>query len=327
MIIKVKLPKTNLRYSITTGKGIITGGKLPKGFVITDENVFGIYKKLIKQSGNKYFIIKPGEKSKSLETYTKIIKKLGNVDKLVSLGGGVVGDIAGFVASTYKRGITLVQVPTTLLAMVDSSIGGKNGINIDNKKNYLGTIYQPETVLIDPLFLETLPLDEFRNGIAEIIKYGMIFNKLLLQRFGKELKSRDEDIEKIITCCCKIKTRVVELDRQDKGYRHTLNFGHTVGHALELLCNLPHGQAISIGMIKETELGKRLGLINNQEIELLKRALNANHLQTEIPKKHDIEKIIQLMKADKKGPLVFVFDNKNWNTKVNEDIVREVLSS
>lgn len=308
-------------------KGIVGGRKLPGGFVITDKNVFKNYKRLIEQSGNRYFVIKSGENSKSIETYAKIIKNLKDDDRIISFGGGVVGDIAGFVASTYKRGVPLIQVPTTLLAMVDSSIGGKNGINLKKKKNYLGTIYQPKMVLIDPLFLETLPLNEFRNGIAEIIKYGMIFNKPLLKRIEKKLNATDEDLERIIACCCKIKAKVVELDEQDKGYRHTLNFGHTIGHALELLHNLKHGQAISIGMIKEAELGKRLGLIKDEEINLLRRALNINGLQTELPRGADIDKIIELMKADKKGPLVFALSQKHPSIKIDIGLVGDILKA
>jgi 3-dehydroquinate synthase len=308
-------------------KGIVGGRKLPGGFVITDKNVFKNYKRLIEQSGNRYFVIKSGENSKSIETYAKIIKNLKDDNRIISFGGGVVGDIAGFVASTYKRGVPLIQVPTTLLAMVDSSIGGKNGINLKKKKNYLGTIYQPKMVLIDPLFLETLPLNEFRNGIAEIIKYGMIFNKPLLKRIEKKLNATDEDLERIIACCCKIKAKVVELDEQDKGYRHTLNFGHTIGHALELLHNLKHGQAISIGMIKEAELGKRLGLIKDEEINLLRRALNINGLQTELPRGADIDKIIELMKADKKGPLVFALSQKHPSIKIDIGLVGDILKA
>ena len=308
-------------------KGIIKETGLPKGLVITDTNVFRIYKKLIEQSGNKYLVIKAGESSKSIETYSKIIKNLKEDVRIIAFGGGVVGDIAGFVASTYKRGIPLIHIPTTLLAMVDSSIGGKNGVNLNKKKNYLGTIYLPEMILIDPLFLETLPSDEFRDGIAEIIKYGMIFNKLLLKRLGKKLKIDDEDLGKIIAYSCEIKTKVVGLDEHDKGYRHTLNFGHTIGHALELSYKLKHGQAISIGMIKEAELGQRLGLVKDEEINMLKSALDANGLQSHLPADADVNKIIQLMKSDKKGPLVFAFSSKDWNVKVNEKLVKEVLNS
>ena len=235
-------------FEIEIQSGSIKNRFLPNGFVITDKNLFQNYEDII---GDKGFVIEPGEKSKSTEIFLEIINKLNDADKIVAFGGGVVGDLAGFVASIYKRGIKLIQVPTTLLAMIDSSIGGKNGINLNKRKNYLGTIYQPEKIFIDPSFLETLSIKEFRNGIAEIIKYSILFGKPSLQRIEEGIRISDLDLPQIIYQCCLIKTEVVEQDEKDKNYRHVLNFGHTIGHALELVYHLTHGEAISIGMIKE----------------------------------------------------------------------------
>jgi len=324
MKIKVNL-KTS--YEIKIERGSIKNKGLPKGFVITDANVFERYGDLIKD--RKKFIIENGEKSKNLENYKKILLELDKIDKnnVIAFGGGVVGDLAGFVASTYKRGINLIQVPTTLLAMVDSSIGGKNGVNLGELKNYAGTIYQPKKVLIDPLFLETLPNKEFKNGLAEIIKYGYIFGKPSLERLKKKVSIKDNDLDDILFQCCKNKTEVVEKDEFDKNYRHALNFGHTIGHSIELSYNLSHGEAISVGMIKELELGKKTGLIDGGKIKEIKEVLEINKLPTEFPKNMDSNKVLRIMKADKKGYFVFALDKNNYNIQLNEKIIKDFLEN
>ena len=320
-MLKIKV-NASRHYEIKIEKGMITQKKLSSGFIITDKNVANIYPGLIESN---HFIAETGEKSKSLKSYEKIIQALSESDeqRIIAFGGGVVGDLAGFVASTYKGGLELIQVPTTLLAMVDSSIGGKNGLNLNDKKNYIRNIYQPKEVLIDPLFLQTLPEKEFKNGFAEIIKYSAVFNKPDIKKLGK--KSYKRDIESIISNCCQIKAKVVEKDEYDKGYRHTLNLGHTIGHAIELLCNLSHGDAISIGMIKELELGKRLGFVNKTKFEEIKIALINNKLPIHLPHDFDLEKAMEIMKYDKKGKFIFAFDKVSYNIKVDEKNIREVL--
>ncbi len=298
---------------IKIGKGLILKQGLPKGFIITDRNIAKIYSSLINK--REKFVINPGEKSKNFANYKKILECLckSDVNQIIALGGGVVGDLAGFVASTYKRGISLIHIPTSFLAMVDSSIGGKTGINLNENKNYVGTFYQPDAVLIDPLFLKTLPKEEFRNGLAEVIKYSMVFGKPNL-----------DNVNDIIKECCKIKMKVVKKDERDKGYRHVLNFGHTIGHGIELLGKLKHGEAISIGMVKETELGELLGYVKKGRSEELKEILKLNHLPTKMPN-INVDKIIELMKKDKKGSLVFAFNKKDYNVRVSEEIVRKVI--
>ena len=309
-------------FEIEIQNGLIQQKGLPEGFVITDANIFKYYKGLIGDNG---FVIKAGEKSKSQETYLDIIDKLNNEDKIIAFGGGVVGDLAGFVASTYKRGITLIQIPTSLLAMVDSSIGGKNGINLGERKNYLGTIYQPEKILIDPTFLETLPIEEFKNGVAEIIKYGILFEEPELQRLEKKINRSDTDLAKIIFQCCLIKTQIVEEDEKDKGYRHILNFGHTIGHALELLYNLSHGEAISIGMIKELKLGIDLGIIKKDNLIQIENIFTINGLPVDLPRDINVNRVIELIKQDKKGSLIFAFDKENYQVNVREEDIRRIL--
>jgi len=310
-------------FEIEMQSGLIQQKGFPKGFVITDANLLKHYKNLIGDNG---FVINAGEKSKSMEIYFDIINKLQNEDKIIAFGGGVVGDLAGFVASTYKRGITLIQVPTSLLAMVDSSIGGKNGINLGERKNYLGTIYHPEKILIDTVFLETLPIEEFKNGVAEIIKYGILFGEPDLQRLEKKINPHDADLLKIIFQCCLIKTQIVEEDEKDKGYRHILNFGHTIGHALELLYNLRHGEAISIGMIKELKLGVDLGIIKKDNLIQIENVFTINGLPVDLPKDINVNRIIELIKQDKKGSLIFAFDKENYNVIVREEDIRRILS-
>lgn len=321
MIITITLDEKR-KHDIEIGKKSIIDKNLPEGFIITDTNVFKVYKKLINTS--KGFVIKAGEQSKTGETYIEIAKHLPkDTKKVIALGGGVVGDLAGFTASTYKRGIPLIQIPTTLLAMVDSSIGGKNGVNLGEKKNYLGTIYQPEKILIDIEFLKTLPEAEFSNGVAEIIKYGAIKDLILLERLQSRLSINDEDLEEIIIKCINIKKHFVEQDEKDENIRRALNFGHTIGHALELLHNLPHGQAISIGMVYES----RLLPLNEDKTNKIITALKVNGLPTKLPKGADIDRIIELMKADKKGELTFASNETSYNLQINENFLREVLSS
>jgi 3-dehydroquinate synthase len=218
-----------------------------------------------------------------------------------------------------------MQVPTSLLAMVDSSIGGKGALNEDGIKNHKRVIYQPKKVLIDPLFLETLPDEEFRNGLAEVIKYAYIFGKPSLERLNLIVSKQDKDIEEIIFQCCQNKTEVIEKDVNDKGYRHCLNFGHTIGHAIELLYNLRHGEAISIGMVKELELGKIIGMVGERRIEEIKKALTASGLPIEFPYQVNLDKVLENMKYDKKGEFVFAFDKDGYNVKLDEKIVRSFL--
>lgn len=310
--------------SVKIERGCVFERGLPEGFVITDSNVFEKYGSLIK--GEK-FVIEPGEKSKVLDSYGEILGKLGDAKRIVALGGGVVGDLAGFVASTYRRGIDLIQVPTTLLAMSDSSIGGKTGINLGEKKNYVGTFYPASEVLIDSLFLETLPKKEFRNGIAEIVKYGVVFGIPSLERLEKGISLEDEDLSEIISQCVECKVEVVEKDEFDKGLRRILNFGHTAGHALELVFGLRHGEAISVGMLLEMKLGKLKGIFTDEQINIVRNILSKNGLPVDLPEGIDVDEVIDLMKQDKKGSLVFAFNEKNQEVVFSESEIRNVLES
>ena len=242
--------------------------------IVTDDNVSALYGKTaedsLKNAGYRVvnYIFPHGEESKNSETFFSLInflaaEKLSRTDVIVALGGGVTGDIAGFAASTFKRGTRLVQIPTTLLAAVDSSVGGKTGINLNEGKNQLGTFYQPDLVLCDVSLLSTLPPQVYSDGIAEVIKYGIIEDSELFNLLEKEIK---EKIEEVIYRCIKIKRDIVSEDEFEQGGRKLLNFGHTVGHAIELLSDykVSHGHAVAVGMAVETRAASSMGICNEQ---------------------------------------------------------------
>ena len=318
----------NIKTEIKIREGLVINQGLPEGFVITDRNIFEKYGHLIK--GRK-FIIESGEKSKVFDVYLEIIKNLshdsGDVNRIIAFGGGVVGDLAGFVASTYKRGVEFIQIPTSFISMVDSSIGGKNGVNLGERKNYIGTVYQPKEVLIDPLFLDSLNEKEFRNGVAEVIRYAVIFGKPSLLRLQRGLSKNDGDLKEIIRQCAKIKIGVVGKDERDLGYRHVLNFGHTIGHAIELIYGFSHGVAVSIGMLEEMKLGKLKGFFSDKDILDLRKALEVNGLPVKFPKDLDVRKVMEIMKQDKKGSFVFAFSRENYKIKLKEEDVLKFLEN
>jgi len=257
---------------------------------------------------------------------------------VVALGGGVVGDMAGFAAATFLRGVPLVQVPTTLLAMVDSAVGGKTGVDLREGKNLAGAFYQPVMVLADTATLETLPPRQLRNGMAEVIKYGVIKDRRLfdsLQRIGeKERMPSAKEFDEIIRRCCRIKAGVVEIDeREEKGVREILNFGHTFGHAIETLTGYKtynHGEAVAIGMVLAGRLAQRLGIFHEQE--RLENVIRAFGLPTEVKGFLPAQKIIAIMIKDKKvrnGKLRFVLPVSIGKIIVREvppDAVRDILS-
>ena len=254
------------------------GGKLRAAFggaqvaaVVTDDNVKARYLQAVSESLAQAgfcplaFSVPPGEASKSAETYFALLNwlaenRLTRTDAVVALGGGVVGDVAGFAAATYLRGVPLAQVPTTLLAMVDSSVGGKTAIDLPSGKNLAGAFYQPSLVLCDPDVLATLPPEAFNDGCAEVVKYGMIRHDTLLERLI-QLPVR-QHLAEVIVDCVSIKRDVVQEDVFDVGERQLLNFGHTVGHAIEKLSGygVSHGRAVAAGMGVMTRAAARKNL-------------------------------------------------------------------
>jgi 3-dehydroquinate synthase len=284
--------------------------------VITDENLEAIYEPQLKQAlRNKTvhkIVIVPGEESKNIHIVAEIIDYLYEIgctrqSKILAFGGGVVGDIAGFCASIYMRGIGYIQIPTTLLAQVDSSVGGKTGINIVQGKNIMGTFYQPQAVIIDVDLLRTLSKREFISGLGEVVKYGIIYDYHFfgyLRSHMEEVRSLDQEcITNIIKKCCEIKASIVSQDEKEKGLRKILNFGHTIGHALEAITayeKYTHGEAVWMGMYHEILLAERLGFIKRNYFEELLAFFQAMEISFDISA-YDREVLLDKMSKDKKN--------------------------
>ncbi|MCL2806010.1 MAG: 3-dehydroquinate synthase [Treponema sp.] len=248
--------------------------------IVTDDNVSALYEKRLADSLKKNgyrvvsYVFPHGESSKNTDTFLSLIsflaqEKLGRSDIVIALGGGVTGDIAGFAASCYMRGIRFVQIPTTLLAAVDSSVGGKTAVNIPAGKNLLGSFYQPDVVLCDVTLLSTLTADVFRDGCAEVIKYGIIADRDLFESLASTLltqKPINTQLEEVIAKCTAIKRDIVMEDEFETSLRKLLNFGHTAGHAIESLSgySISHGHAVAAGMAIVTRAAVRLGLCDVQ---------------------------------------------------------------
>jgi len=290
----IEVNASNGDYSIFIENGIskklksFTSDNL---FIITDDNVFNIYQDLILGITKDIIVVEPGESSKSIEVIERIYKTMHQKGvtrshTIVSIGGGVIGDIAGFVASTFNRGLKWINIPTTLLSQVDSSIGGKTGINFMGIKNYIGSFYQPSLVLIDPLFLDTLNKREFSNGIAEVIKAGCIKNPEILS-LCEEFRTDQFDIDLIIKKSLLVKKYYVENDPLDQNIRTVLNFGHTIGHAIESSTDLLHGESIAFAISK---------IIKSECIDQL-----LGKFDLPIKCNYNIEEIAKIMKYDKKS--------------------------
>jgi 3-dehydroquinate synthase len=261
----------------------------------------------------------------------------GATPLVILLGGGVVGDLGGFAAAVFRRGAPFIQIPTTLLSAVDSSVGGKVAVNFGGVKNIMGAFAQPRLVFCDLAVLKTLPAREVRSGVAEIIKYGAVCSERLFQQL------ENGDLEKllaldpaalidIVSQCCRLKADVVERDELDKlGIRNVLNFGHTIGHALELSADyqLTHGEAISIGMIAATRLGLRLGVCQPEFLQRLQSLIERAGLPTSFPDEPELfEKVIRAMQLDKKfreGRNVFVLPATVGNWKQQENVDWELV--
>lgn len=289
-----------------------------KFVVIADEQVARIYDNYLHAcfwgSGLEVILLTfpAGEHSKTREmkSYLEdqmLEKGCGRDTHLIAFGGGVTLDLGGYIASTYCRGIPLVYIPTTLLAMVDACMGGKNGVNTLYGKNMLGSFYQPKKILIDSTFLNTLPVDELRNGFVEMIKHAVIVDRAhfeYLEYHVERLLALDHlYLEKAIFDSCAIKKAIVEEDEKEQGKRRILNFGHTVAHALETLTSyqLPHGEAVAIGMLVESHIAMQLGSLNQNSLERLHTLLVCYGLPLKLPMLIDVQQLIQMMVLDKKS--------------------------
>lgn len=281
---------------------------LPKDALwIIDQNVFNHWGHLCKNP----LVLPPGEASKSFDTYRVGLKwlteqKARRNTPLIAFGGGATLDLVGFLAATYMRGIPYESIPTTLIAQVDAAIGGKVGINLEEGKNLVGTFYPPRNVYIVREFLGTLSSREYTSGISEIIKYALIGNPPFFEHLTTHPLTRtSNDLSEIIHSCVKQKIKIVEEDEHDlEGIRAQLNFGHTIGHALEKVTGygaLPHGEAVSIGMVYEAKLAETLGISTQPLSEKIIKALNTQNLPTQLPDDIDPNQLVQAMGIDKKN--------------------------
>lgn len=276
-----------------------------------------------------------------------LAKGYGRDSAVIALGGGVVGDLAGFVAATFMRGIPVVQVPTTLVAMVDASIGGKTAVDTPAGKNLVGSFHHPAGILIDPHLLATLPLRELRAGFAEVVKHCVIADEPYLREVASSVSellsergSMGDSMLSIIVRSVEIKAEVVSRDEREEGLRKVLNFGHTIGHAVEMVSgfSLLHGEAVAIGMALESKLAERIGLAQAGTAATVTRTLQAAGLPTALPADCGPEAVIDAMRSDKKGrsgkmrfalPLrigAMAGADTGWTVAVGDDQLREVLA-
>lgn len=322
----------------------ISHGKSRKIAIVTDSNISKIYLDTVKERiQNKYndiitFVIEAGEKNKTLANvqllYEELIKnKFYRGDLLIALGGGVIGDLTGFAASTYLRGIDFVQVPTSLLSFVDSSIGGKTGVDFNSYKNMVGAFHMPKLVYINVNVLKTLPDIEFSSGMGEVIKHGLIRNKDYFDWIydNKEsiLNKYESALTKMIYESCKVKRDVVEIDPKEMGLRAILNFGHTLGHAIEKLCNftMSHGQCVSLGYVAAAKISENRGLIGALDIERIKEINSYFGLRNSC-RINSLDDVILATKSDKKmtnDGIKFILLNSIGEASICKDVTDEEL--
>lgn len=313
--ILLKTPSTQGRIRIGTGvldelPALVRG---QKNFVLTDSNVYALYPDFFEKyfSSAHTYVLPAGEESKSLERLTEILSEtvkaeLHRTSRLFAVGGGVVGDIGGLVASLYMRGISCVQIPTTLLSQIDSSVGGKTAVDHLGVKNVIGAFYQPKEVLIEPAFLKTLPKREWKCGIGELVKYAGLNAEIyrsLLQNTEKLVRMDLEYLTGLIGLCVRHKAGVVERDEKESGERKSLNVGHTTGHAVELAFGLSHGESVLYGMAIETVMAMEKGVCEREYGKSLLKILSSviEIEPKEKPNFYPVENWAKNAKADKKN--------------------------
>jgi len=322
-----------------TGKWIRERFAGQKAVIISNPDVDRLYGATVRQSLQKEgfstvsLLVSEGEQHKSLDTAAKLYAGLQNAraersTPLLALGGGVIGDLAGFVAATYMRGLPLIALPTTLLAQVDSSLGGKTAVDHGPVKNSIGVFHHPALVIADTLTLGSLTPGEISNGLAEVIKYGMIRDRSLFKLLEKHISAiRALDtvlLEEVVQRCVHIKARVVEKDERDTGLRNILNFGHTIGHAIESASDfgIGHGQAVSIGMVKASAISNRLGIFPSRDLARLKDLLAQAGLPVRMPHL-DMSRVLQAMNHDKKvvdGRIRFILPQRIGRVFISSDV-------
>lgn len=315
-----------------------------KIFILVDENTSQyclphLLNNLATEIEIEIIELEVGEIHKNIQTCTEVwsaLSELGGDRKsiIINLGGGVISDLGGFVACTFKRGIDFVNIPTTLLSMVDASIGGKNGVDLGNLKNQIGIIREPKAVIIDTQFLTTLPQSEMRSGLAEMLKHGLIFDKTYWDKFKNLTDLNTDDLNELIHQSIEIKNTIVCEDLSENGIRKALNFGHTLGHAIESYFleneekrSLLHGEAIAVGMILESYISKEKNLITNEEYHEIKYIINDIFERVEF-NQNDINQIIELLIYDKKnefGKVQFALLDGVGKIKINQEADNDLI--
>ena len=324
--------------------------------LITDSNIQPLYAGKVESQFERASVegltVSAGEASKTRDMWIRLTDQMlakgyGRDSAVIALGGGVIGDLAGFVAATFMRGIPVVQVPTTLVAMVDASIGGKTAVDTFAGKNLVGAFHPPAAVLVDPHLLATLPLRELRAGFAEVIKHGVIADEVYLREVASsasELLSAggatSDMMISLIVRSVEIKAEVVSRDEREEGLRKILNFGHTIGHAVELVSgfSLLHGEAVAMGMALESKLAERIALAQTGTAATVTRTLQAAGLPTDLPTNCGPEAVVDAMRSDKKGrsgKTMFALPSRigamagadtGWTVSVGDAQLREVLA-
>ena len=318
-----------------------------KTLLVTDSNVEKLYCEKLFQMLDPadVFIIPAGEESKNASTFLNICRyaaalHLGRDCRFAAAGGGVTGDLTGFAAACYLRGVSFIQIPTTLLAMVDSSVGGKTGIDIPEGKNLVGAFHQPESVLIDTGFLATLPERELKNGLAEVVKTAVIRDEeffAFLENNAPSLGNAENTalFNEIVRRCCRIKADVVSCDEKESGLRAILNYGHTFAHPIETLSDytVSHGEAVSIGMEYAGRLALELGMWSKTDYQRQASLLDALGLPRRRPQNIDPEKMLNLMMSDKKnrnGRITFILPEKIGsvcsNSQIDSQTILKIIS-
>lgn len=311
----VNITSQKTKYKIYVGSGFIQNRiedyANDNAFFIVDEKVASLYKNIIPSNSKRVFLFKANERNKTLLNVEKMLKFLKNNgalrdSTLVAIGGGITGDTAAFTASLYMRGIKLIQIPTTLLSMLDSSVGGKTGVNLQGIKNNIGTFYQPKEVLIDCYFLNSLTNKEYLNGFAEAVKIAAVQDKEFFSYIEENIKHildrKKSVMEKLILKSCMLKAQVVEQDEKESGIRKLLNFGHTVAHGIESdsKYRVHHGYAVAMGMIYESQYALNNGYLDEETFNKIKNLLmKLKYPITYTPK--DKEKMLLAISKDKKA--------------------------
>ena len=354
--IKVKLPQNSYQITISPGSLSYIGEQIAKLnlgrkiLLISNPEIFGYYGATainsLEAAGFEVYthLIPAGEPYKTLESVRQIYRvalenRFERSSTFIALGGGVIGDMTGFAAATWLRGVNFVQVPTSLLAMVDAAIGGKTGVNHPLGKNLIGAFHQPKLVAIDPLVLRTLPMREFRAGIAEVIKYGIIWDADLFAKLEQaqtidSFANIDPDLlQTILVRSAQAKADVVSKDEKEAGLRAILNYGHTIGHAVESLTNYQrfvHGEAVAIGMVAAGKIAAMIGDWNNQEAQRQDELIKKAGLPLKIPSQLKKQAIITALQSDKKvlgGKVRFVIPSEIGLATVTDRVSTRVIET